>query len=145
MLKKKDINHKEKKNESAPKAHFPATLVGTLANEIASIVAARLSSLRSPARRKKKPEKLKKAVFLDTSAIIDGRIFDIVSVGLLDGTFVVLEEILLELKRIADSSDAVKRERGRRGLVRLDEIKKAKGIQLVLYANGPSEKIPKGS
>src|SRR3989344_1283689 len=143
MLKKKDINHKEKKNESAPKAHFPATLVGTLANEIASIVAARLSSLRSPARRKKKPEKLKKAVFLDTPAIIDGRIFDIVSVGLLDGTFVVLEEILLELKRIADSSDAVKRERGRRGLVRLDEIKKAKGIQLILYTNGLSEKIPK--
>jgi len=42
---------------------------------------------------------------LDTSAIIDGRIFDVINLGLLIGTIAVLESILLELKHIADSKD----------------------------------------
>lgn len=53
---------------------------------------------------------------LDTSVIIDGRIFDICKTGFLEGRLVVPAFVLKELRHIADSSDAMKRNRGRRGL-----------------------------
>lgn len=53
---------------------------------------------------------------LDTSAIIDGRIADVVDTGFLDGVLVVPEFILRELQTVADSSDNSRRQRGRRGL-----------------------------
>src|SRR6185437_13190085 len=82
-----------------------------------------------------------KAVFLDTSAIIDGRIFDVFDVGLLVGSVVVPESILLELKHIADSQDMVKRERGRRGLEALEKLKKKKTVKLITLPD--SEKAAK--
>jgi uncharacterized protein YacL len=53
---------------------------------------------------------------LDTSAIIDGRIADVVETGFLEGTLVVPEFVLRELQVVADSSDSSRRQRGRRGL-----------------------------
>ncbi|MDN7243719.1 PIN/TRAM domain-containing protein [Planococcus sp. N028] len=53
---------------------------------------------------------------LDTSVIIDGRIADISATGFMEGTFVVPQFVLSELQHIADSSDTLKRTRGRRGL-----------------------------
>jgi uncharacterized protein YacL len=53
---------------------------------------------------------------LDTSVIIDGRIYDICKTGFLEGKIVVPAFVLKELRHIADSSDAMKRSRGRRGL-----------------------------
>lgn len=53
---------------------------------------------------------------LDTSVIIDGRIADISATGFMEGTFVVPHFVLSELQHIADSSDTLKRTRGRRGL-----------------------------
>jgi uncharacterized protein YacL len=53
---------------------------------------------------------------LDTSAIIDGRIADVVETGFLEGTLLVPEFVLRELQIVADSSDASRRQRGRRGL-----------------------------
>lgn len=53
---------------------------------------------------------------LDTSVIIDGRIYDICRTGFLEGQIVVPAFVLKELRHIADSSDAMKRARGRRGL-----------------------------
>ena len=53
---------------------------------------------------------------LDTSVIIDGRIYDICKTGFLEGQIVVPSFVLKELRHIADSSDAMKRARGRRGL-----------------------------
>ncbi len=53
---------------------------------------------------------------LDTSVIIDGRIYDICKTGFLEGKIVVPAFVLKELRHIADSSDAMKRARGRRGL-----------------------------
>jgi uncharacterized protein YacL len=52
---------------------------------------------------------------LDTSVIIDGRIADITETGFLEGTLVIPQFILRELQHIADSSDPLKRNRGRRG------------------------------
>lgn len=53
---------------------------------------------------------------LDTSVIIDGRIADISETGFIEGTLVVPQFVLTELQHIADSSDTLKRTRGRRGL-----------------------------
>jgi uncharacterized protein YacL len=53
---------------------------------------------------------------LDTSAIIDGRIADVVETGFLEGTLLVPEFVLRELQTVADSSDNSRRQRGRRGL-----------------------------
>jgi uncharacterized protein YacL len=61
---------------------------------------------------------------LDTSVIIDGRIFDICKIGIIEGVIVVPEFVLQELRHIADSSDALKRNRGRRGLDILTEMQK---------------------
>lgn len=55
-------------------------------------------------------------VIVDTSAIIDGRIADIVEAGFLQGTLVVPRVVLEELQKIADSPDTMRRARGRRGL-----------------------------
>lgn len=53
---------------------------------------------------------------LDTSVIIDGRIFDLCKTGFLEGTLILPNFVLKELRHISDSSDALKRNRGRRGL-----------------------------
>ena len=144
--KKEDIIPEEKvqdgkgvrptEKQQAPQPAFSAPLVGALANEIASIVVNRLPSMPYSFRRrrakKKKINKIEHAVFLDTSAIIDGRIFDVLHLGLLHDTVVVPESILLELKHIADSQDTVKRERGRKGLEKLERLKKAKIVQVMI-------------
>ena len=60
---------------------------------------------------------------LDTSVIIDGRIADICETGFIDGALLIPEFVLEELQHIADSSDALKRVRGRRGLDILQRIR----------------------
>lgn len=60
---------------------------------------------------------------LDTSAIIDGRIADVIDSGFLEGTLLIPVFVLEELQRIADSADALKRVRGRRGLDILQKIR----------------------
>lgn len=67
---------------------------------------------------------------LDTSVIIDGRIADITETGFLDGALVIPQFILRELQHIADSSDPLKRNRGRRGLDILQKIQKNVDIRV---------------
>ncbi|HHX01113.1 MAG TPA: PIN/TRAM domain-containing protein [Firmicutes bacterium] len=64
------------------------------------------------------------AKILDTSVIIDGRISDITKTGFIEGTLIVPSFVLDELQHIADSSDVLKRNRGRRGLDILNKIQK---------------------
>lgn len=61
---------------------------------------------------------------LDTSVIIDGRIADVSVAGFLEGPLLVPRSVLVELQRIADSSDTVRRNRGRRGLDILNRLQK---------------------
>jgi uncharacterized protein YacL len=61
---------------------------------------------------------------LDTSVIIDGRIADIAETGFIEGTFIIPQFVLRELQLVADSSDSLKRNRGRRGLDILSRIQK---------------------
>lgn len=65
---------------------------------------------------------------LDTSVIIDGRILDIIETGFIEGKIIIPSFVLNELRHIADSSDTLKRNRGRRGLDLLNEIKAVKGV-----------------
>lgn len=69
---------------------------------------------------------------LDTSAIIDGRIAEVAESGFLDGTLVVPQFVLKELQAVADASDPLKRNRGRRGLDILHRIQKTSGIDVVI-------------
>jgi len=75
-----------------------------------------LAILRSPIVRSRAPVADERALLLDTSVIIDGRIADISQTGFIDGTLLVPRFILNELQYIADSADALRRKRGRRGL-----------------------------
>ena len=61
---------------------------------------------------------------LDTSVIIDGRVADVCETGFIDGTLMVPQFVLRELQLVADSSDQLKRNRGRRGLDILQRIQK---------------------
>lgn len=70
---------------------------------------------------------------LDTSVIIDGRIADIVGTGFLEGPLVIPGFVLEELRHIADSSDVLKRNRGRRGLDILNRIQKELGTSVHIY------------
>lgn len=61
---------------------------------------------------------------LDTSAIIDGRIADVCRTGFLEGPVLILSVVLAELRRVADASESLRRNRGRRGLEILNAIQK---------------------
>src|SRR6266516_4640676 len=61
---------------------------------------------------------------LDTSAIIDGRIADLIEGNFLEGTIVVPRFVLKELQRVADSNDSIRRARGRRGLETLSRVQR---------------------
>lgn len=97
---------------------------------------------------KKKPgdEEAEKAAagkalkILDTSVIIDGRVADICQTGFLEGTIVIPQFVLEELQHIADSSDVLKRNRGRRGLDILNRIQKELAIKVEIY-EGDFEEI----
>ena len=86
------------------------------------------------------PSNIKRKV-LDTSVIIDGRIADICKTGFLEGPIVIPQFVLGELQHIADSSDALKRTRGRRGLDILNKIQKELPIEVEMY-EGDFEDIP---
>lgn len=69
-------------------------------------------------------------VVLDTSVIIDGRIADIAQTGFIAGTILVPRFVLNELQHIADSSDTLRRNRGRRGLEILNKLQKDNDVPI---------------
>lgn len=85
-----------------------------------------------------KPENL---MVLDTSAIIDGRIADLIEGRFLEGTLVVPRFVLRELQFIADSSDSARRTRGRRGLEMLNRLQRCPHTEIKIHeADFPDEK-----
>ena len=118
-----------------------AGLSTTIARRVALEVSSQLRLPIRPAfprRDKGENHKCVNPILVDTSALIDGRIAEIVDSGFLFGTIVVPTFILLELQHIADSADDLKRGRGRRGLEILEQIKKSKFVKTVIYET-PSE------
>ncbi len=69
-----------------------------------------------------------RTILLDTSVIIDGRIADIARTGFLPGSLLIPRFVLNELQYIADSSDSLRRQRGRRGMEVLSALQKEPGI-----------------
>jgi len=76
-----------------------------------------------------------RAKILDTSVIIDGRISDITETGFLEGPLMIPQFVLNELQHIADSSDPVKRTRGKRGLEVLQHIQKQANVDVKIVDN----------
>ena len=74
-----------------------------------------------------------KPYVLDTSVVIDGRIADIIDTGIIDNQLVMPRFVLGELQGIADSSDKMRRARGRRGLDVLDRLRSNQNIDFKIY------------
>ncbi len=91
-----------------------------------------LKKVSSNKDKKSKGSKAEPKV-LDTSVIIDGRIFDICQTGFIEGTLIIPNFVLEELRHIADSSDGLKRNRGRRGLDILNKIQKELNIEVQIW------------
>lgn len=101
--------------------------------------------LNFPSFRSEKVEKGKKAYgkpkILDTSVIIDGRILDLLQTGFIEGKIVIPNFVLEELRHIADSSDSLKRNRGRRGLDILNEIQKQLSVPVEIIDFNTKEQL----
>ena len=78
-------------------------------------------------------------LLLDTSVIIDGRIADIAQTGFVPGTLTVPRFVLNELQYIADSSDALRRNRGRRGLEILDRLQNTDEVAIEFIDLDPQD------
>ena len=76
---------------------------------------------------------LTRPLILDTSAIIDGRILDISRTGFINGLILVPNFVLTELQQVADSQDALKRARGRRGFEVVEELKQVKSVRVEIW------------
>lgn len=81
-------------------------------------------------------------IILDTSAIIDGRIADISQTGFLQGTLILPRFVLNELQHIADSTDDMRRKRGRRGLDMLNRIQKETGVPVEILDTSSDDNEP---
>lgn len=63
-------------------------------------------------------------LLLDTSVLIDGRIVEIAKTGFIGGTLLIPRFVMAELHQVADSSDQLRRSRGRRGLIKVNELQR---------------------
>ena len=82
---------------------------------------------------RKADETFRRYKILDTSVIIDGRIYDIAKTGFIEGTLLIPNFVLYELQYIADSGDSLKRVRGRRGLDILNALQKEESVDVEMY------------
>lgn len=78
-------------------------------------------------------------LILDTSVLIDGRIVDISETGFIGGTLVIPRFVLSELHRVADSSDPLRRNRGRRGLAKLNELQRNTDLPVKIIEDDPQD------
>ena len=78
-------------------------------------------------------------ILVDTSVIIDGRIADVAKAGFIPGRLLVPRFVLAELQNIADSDDAMRRGRGRRGLEILNSLREDAGIKVEIIEADPED------
>lgn len=122
-------------NTGDSKVRFLHSLIIIVLPYLGLMFGARKGEWLEPARlvslfRDARPQKRYK--ILDTSVIIDGRIAEVAETGFIDGTLVVPQFVLKELQFVADSSDSLKRNRGRRGLDVLHRIQKMAGVEVLI-------------
>lgn len=115
-----------------------AALAHQLARHLPSPPSPNLRVPRMPFRRNSSNnQKYINPLVIDTSALIDGRIVDIVKTGFIYGTFLILPSVVGELHNLADSANDLKRARARRGLDYLSELQKVKFIKVVILKSEP--------
>jgi uncharacterized protein YacL len=113
--------------------HFLHVMIVVFTVYMGMVIGARKAEWFEPARivaAFKDSSRLHQYKVLDTSVIIDGRIADICAAGFLEGTLVVPQFVLRELQQVADSSDSLKRNRGRRGLDILQKVQKMSNVRV---------------
>ena len=84
----------------------------------------------------KRQDMREEAIVIDTSSIIDGRILDIVKTQFIEAKFIVPRFVLNELHALADSTDHMKRQRGKRGIEILHSLKKETNIDVEIRDKG---------
>lgn len=77
-------------------------------------------------------------ILVDTSAIIDARIADIIKTGFIPGKLLVPRFVLQELQNIADSDNSLRRQRGRRGLEALNAMREQPGVEIEVVEDNPT-------
>ncbi|MCJ7566779.1 MAG: TRAM domain-containing protein, partial [Anaerolineales bacterium] len=102
-------------------SYLSVTIFTARQNDISNLIGSRFGSL---SRGDHEPSLDNNSVLLDTSVIIDGRIADIARTGFVTGPMLVPSFVLNELQHVADSSDGLRRQRGRRGLDILNRLQK---------------------
>jgi uncharacterized protein YacL len=113
--------------------HFVHALVVVFLGYMGVVIGAAKGEWFDPARiiaAFRDSSRLHQYKVLDTSVIIDGRIADICETGFLEGTLVAPQFVLRELQQVADSSDSLKRNRGRRGLDILQKMQKMTNVSV---------------
>lgn len=78
----------------------------------------------------------KRKIYVDTSALIDGRILNIARTGFMDGDLIILKSVLLELQLLADGKDSEKRNRARAGLEVAAELERVVEVNTEILDNG---------
>lgn len=121
--------------------HWAEDLIYKTVSDIVTNFWEQQSQKLQEARRAKREQKaqieaekvknnLQASVVIDTSVLVDGRILDIVRTGFLDKTLIIPQNVIEELQLISDSKDKLKRQRGRRGLDIVHELKKVTQIAM---------------
>jgi uncharacterized protein YacL len=106
--------------------YFGITLFSMRQNDISNLIGS-LGSKRESGSSSGW-QQVNRTILLDTSVIIDGRVADIARTGFLPGTLLIPRFVLNELQYIADSSDSLRRQRGRRGMEVLAELQKGSSV-----------------
>lgn len=100
--------------------------------QLVDLISALVKEVRNTRGVSSRSEKTQDGVVVDTSVIIDGRIADLVKTGFVAGTLIVPRFVLDELQSIADSEEAMRRNKGRRGLEILGNIKRERNVKVVV-------------
>ncbi len=90
-------------------------------------------------RGRRAPAFAARQLLLDTSVLIDGRIVEIAETGFIGGTLTIPRFVLSELHRVADSSDSLRRNRGRRGLAKLNDLQRSGDLPVKIIDDDPKD------
>lgn len=97
----------------------------------------REEAVKGEPRQGREEKEFKNPILVDTSILVDGRVVDVAKTGFLSGELLIMPSVIKELHTLADSADALKRARGRRGLDGLADLKKVRGIDIALLEFDP--------
>lgn len=128
--------------------NYTLNLLNALASRVSTEIMSQMMKLQSspaytvptPAHAPIGGVSVNHPLIIDTSALIDGRILDIAKTGFLSGTILIPSFVLIELQQVSDSSDYLKRSRGRRGFEIIEDLKKVKGIRVEVWDKEPTAK-----